>query len=371
MNKEEEKYLHSLYYDPARPSSFSSPNKIYQTIKKENKYNITYSNVLKWYRQQETYGLHHRIQRRFRRNRFISHKLDYIWDCDLCDMSFYQKDNNKYKYILVVIDTFSRFAFTRSLKTKTANDVLRAFKNIFQNTNRHPDHIRTDQGSEFCNSLLNKYLKSKGINHFVTQNTEIKAHIAERFLRTLKSKITKYMYSKQSHKWFNKLQLFTKSYNNTVHRSIKTTPASVTEKDNIRIWKLLYDVPHSTRTFVNPPHYFKFAINDIVRISLIKRAFEKEYDVRWSLELFIIIKRQVKGRLAKYVLKDFQNELVSGEFYESELLKVSINKDTDYKIETVLGRRKRKGKTEVLVKWLNYSSAFNSWIPSDYIKNYS
>lgn len=89
----------------------------------------------------------------------------------------------------------------------------------------------------------------------------------------------------------------------------------VLKKDEIKIWKLLYG-SDSYIMFYKGFDYFRFNIDDVVCILSIKRIFEREYDNRWSVELFIIVSRCVKENIFKYVLKDFNNELIMGEFYE-------------------------------------------------------
>lgn len=254
------------------------------------------------------------------------------------------------------------------IKSNTGKDIKAAFQSIFKSSKRKPMKIRTDQGKEFNNSTVKNMLRTNKIDYFTTQNTEIKAHFAERCIRTITSKLIKYMHNSNTFKWIDKLKDITDSYNNTIHRSIKTTPASVKKDDEIKLWKLLYEDDEKSQN--KPLNQFKFLVDDVVRISSIKRTFEKEYDVRWSTEQFIIASRHVKENIAKYVLKDFNNEIIPGEFYEQELQRIYVDDKTMYKIEYVVKKRSRNGKKEVLVKWMGYNSSFNSWIPEENIVNF-
>lgn len=101
--------------------------------------------------------------------------------------------------------------------------------------------VRSDQGKEFNKAVVKKMFQEKNIDYFTTQNTEIKAHFAERCIKTIKTKLVKYMHNSNTFKWVDKLNDITNSYNNTIHRSIRMNPASVTSKDEIKIWKLLYE----------------------------------------------------------------------------------------------------------------------------------
>lgn len=364
---EKEKQIAAVYYGAKKSASFSGPQKVYQVLRKENS-KISFGDVKRWFKKQEVYGSHKRIQRKFKRNKFVSFKSDYIWDADVCIMEKYKEYNRGYKNFLLVIDTFSRFTFTRMIKSNTGKDIKAAFQSFFKSSKRKPMKIRTDQGKEFNNSTVKNMLRTNKINYYTTQNTEIKAHFAERCIRTIKSKLIKYMHNSNTFKWIDKLKDITDSYNNTIHRSIKTTPASVKKEDEIKLWKLLYEDDEKSQN--KPLNQFKFLVDDVVRISSIKRTFEKEYDVRWSTEQFIIASRHVKENIAKYVLKDFNNEIITGEFYEQELQRIYVDDKTMYKIEYVVKKRSRNGKKEVLVKWMGYNSSFNSWIPEENIVNF-
>lgn len=281
-------------------------------------------------------------------------------------MDKYKEYNKGYKNFLLVIDTCSRFAFTRALKNNTGKDIKLAFQSIFDSSNRAPMKVRSDQGKEFNNAVVKKMFQEKNIDYFTTQNTEIKAHFAERCIKTIKTKLVKYMHNSNTFKSVDKLNDITNSYNNTIHRSIRMNPASVTSKDEIKIWKLLYE-NNDDKYFSKPPTTFKYLINAVVRISSIKKTFEQEYDIRWSAELFIIADRHVKEGISIYSIKDFNNEMITGEFYEEELQKTFINDDTTYKIERIIKKRKRNGKKEIFLKWMGYNSSFNCWIPEDNI----
>lgn len=366
--KEKEEKIAAVYYTVKNSASFSGPQKIYKSLKDKGE-NISLGDIKKWFKKQENYGLHKRIHRKFKRNRFISYKTDYIWDADVCIMDAYKEYNRGYKNFVLVIDTFSRYAFTRMIKSNTGKEIKRAFESIIKTSKRKPMKIRSDQGTEFNNSTVIDWLRKNKIEYFSTQNSEIKAHFAERCIRTIKSKLIKSMQNFNSFKWIDKLKDVSDSYNHTFHRSIQMDPASVTKKDEIKIWKLLYGSDSYTMPYKGFDH-FKFNIDDVVRISSIKRTFEREYDNRWSVELFIIVSRRVKENIPKYALKDFNNELITGEFYEQELQQVYIDEQTTYKIESIIKERTKNGKKEVLVKWLGYNSSFNSWIPKTNIINF-
>ena len=105
----------------------------------------------------------------------------------------------------------------------------------------------------------------------------------------------------------------------------------------------------------------KFKINDLVRISLKRRhLFDKPSgNIKWSEELFKIHSIK-KSNVITYKIKDLNDEIIEGIFYEKELQK-SKNTSQVYIIEKII----RKNKNKYFVKWRNYSDEFNSWIDKD------
>ena len=104
-------------------------------------------------------------------------------------------------------------------------------------------------------------------------------------------------------------------------------------------------------------------LDDTVRISHARHPFQREYNERWTREHFIIVDRFLKGGIKIYKLKDYDNELITGSFYEQELQKIVVKKNDPYKIQEVLRERTRKRKTEIYVKFLGWPEKFNAWIP--------
>ncbi len=370
-----EKYLRQIYYDPKHPASYSSPGKLYRAVITAGKYDISKAQIKKWLQSQETYTLHRAIRRKFKRNKVIAPMMNYQWEIDLADLKHHASENSGYKYFLAAIDVMSRYAYTRKLKTKNSSEVLEAFKSILDESGNHPQKVRSDKATEFTNQHFQKFLKSENIDHFVTQN-EVKANYCERLLKTLKNKIARYMSKKQSHRWVDILPAITKSYNETYHRSINKSPAKVSKKDEIALWRLQHEpkpLIKKQKTSNPKSRYkplYKFKLGDTVRISHLRRAFQREYDQRWTDETFKVVDRFIKGSIPHYILKDQLNEMISGSFYNDEIEKVYEDASTVYRIESVLRTRVRKGKSESLVSWKGWPSKFQSWIPSKDIKRY-
>ena len=176
---------------------------------------------------------------------------------------------------------------------------------------------------------------------YSTQN-EGKSVVAERFIRTLKSKIYKYMTSISKNVYIDKLDDIVDEYNNTYHTTIKMKPINV--KNNTYI--------NTSKKIINKDP--KFKVGDRVRISKYKNIFAKGYMPNWIEEVFVI--KKVKNTVPwTYVINDLNGEEIIESFYEKELQKTN---QEEFRIEKVI---KRKG-NKIDVKWKGYNNSFNSWI---------
>ena len=132
--------------------------------------------------------LHQTIIRKFKKRKVYSAFKDNIWGVDL----LLSKYNKGIRFLLCVIDMFSKYAWVVPLKDKKGISFVKAFQSILKQSNRKPNKIWVDKGSEFYNAYFKKWLRDNDIFMYSTHN-EGKSVVAERFIRTLKSKIYKYM----------------------------------------------------------------------------------------------------------------------------------------------------------------------------------
>ena len=127
------------------------------------------------------------IIRKFKKRKVYSSFRDNIWGVDLADMQSLSKYNTGIKYLLCVIDLFSKYARVIPIKDKIGTSIVNAFKKIISEK-RKLNKIWVDQGGEFCNKSFKDFLKINNIEMYSTYN-EGKSVVAERFIRTLKIKI--------------------------------------------------------------------------------------------------------------------------------------------------------------------------------------
>ena len=297
--------------------------------------------------------------KRFPRRRVFSPSVDAIWGADLLDIHQYASVNNRYTFILVLIDVFSKYAWARPLKNKTGSSVSRALEEVFNSSKRCPYRLWTDRGTEFYNQNVENMLKRYKVHLYSTFN-EPKSMIAERFIRTLRGKIESNFILSQNTVWYDILPELIREYNNSYHRSISMTPNEASKLCNYqKVYDSLYNRPNQKSL---KRVQKAFHIGDKVRISVNKRLFEKGSTSNWSEEIFEISNVVKSTNPTVYKIKDLADEEIKGHFYKEQLQKTE---QSIYRIERVIRkRRKRDGTQEALVKWVGYGDKFNSWMPA-------
>ena len=266
--------------------------------------------------------LHKPIIRKFNNRKVHSAFIDNIWGADLADMQLICKFNKGFIFLLCVIDIYSKYAWVIPLKDKKGITISNTFQKILDESNHKLNKIWIDKSSEFYNRTMKSWLEKNDIEMYSTHN-EGKSIIAERFIRTLKNKIYKYMTSISKNVYIDKLDDITNKHNNTYHSTIKMKPADV--KSNTYI---------DSSEDVN----VKLKVGHIVKISKYKNIFAKGYTPNWSEEVLVI--KKVKNTVPwTYVINDLNGEEVVGTFYEKELQKTN---QKEFRIKKVIKRKDNK-----------------------------
>ncbi|GFW93708.1 putative uncharacterized transposon-derived protein F54H12.3 [Trichonephila clavipes] len=325
--------LEKVYQEPEHPGSFGGVEALFKATGGK----FSRKDIKKWLSAKDSYTLHKPIKKKFKKNRVLVSRMNQQYQADLVDMQSLSKFNDGYRYLLTCICVLSKYAWAISLHDKNAKTVVSAFEQIF--SERVPLKLQTDAGKEFTNKLFQNYLKKKKIGFFMTSNNT-KASIVERFNRTLKTKMWKFFTEKNTKRYIGVVDKLVYSYNNTWHRSIQMTPASVTETNQSQVWENLYGKQNNKK--VNKPNY---RLNDTVRISKEKLLFEKGYEQNWTREIFTI-HDIIRRNPIVYKLKDLAGEVIRGTFYEQELQKVTHS--GYYPIEKILKTREKNGKRNIL-----------------------
>lgn len=357
--------LKANYNNPGHPIAFSGIQNIYNYYKG----NLSINEIKEFLAGIENYTLHREFKKG-QRNPSYSHFKRNQFQMDLVDIQALAPFNDGIRYLLTVIDTFTRFAWVRLLKDKRGETVLEAFKSVLDSANDKPRVIVCDRGTEFHNQKFKKFCADNSI-FLYTPDSSIHAAYVERFNRTLQSLIYRYMTENETHRFIDKItkdgvlinvfaQLM-QTYNNRKHRMIGTSPC-VAENDP--------EVHLSMREKLNT-YYSKikpkkrvFNIGDTVRISKQKGKFSRGYKEQANLEIFKIYEIREKSKIPMYLLETYDgSEKIKGGFYDFEITKVNTN--NDFRVEKILKTRKRGDITEHFVKWKGFNDSYNSWIQAN------
>ena len=258
--------------------------------------------------------LHKPIIRKFNKRKVYSQFKDNIWGVDLADMQSLSRKNKGIKNLLCVIDLYSKYAFAIPLKDKKGISILNAFDKIIKQYNRNPNKIWVDQGGEFYNNIFKKWLSDNDIIMYSTYN-EGNSVVAERFIRTLKSKLYKHMAAIGKNVYYDVLDDVVNKYNNTKLSTIKMKSIDVRDNNNKRVY---IDEHNEKRS--------RFKVGDRVRISKFKNIFAKGYTPNWSKEIFIVDK--INDTVSyTYNLKDLNDEEITGSFYDQELQNTKLQNE--------------------------------------------
>lgn len=293
--------------------------------------------------------LHKPARRLFPRRSIVLKGIHDLHQADLIEMIPYSKENKGFRYILTIINCFTKVADAIPLKNKSANETAAAMKKYL--SKHKVKNLQTDFGKEFYNLVFKKLMQDYKINHYSTYS-EIKGAIIERFNRTLKGEMYKRLSLRGSYKWYDILPDLLHNYNNRFHRTIGMKPLQVNKKNESIVKERIKRQTYPNQEKRNPRRFY---IGDNVRISKQRSLFSKKYLPNWTNETFIVHRIQPTFP-ETYILKDKSGKILNGSFYGHELMKTKTG--DVYLIEKILKQKDNK----LLVRWFGFSESDNSWI---------
>jgi Integrase core domain/Chromo (CHRromatin Organisation MOdifier) domain len=342
--------MQNLYYDAEHPSGYGGVARLARAA------GTSRLATVEWLRAQRPYTLHKPVRKRYNTRLYKTASIDQQWQGDLVEMIPYAGVNDGNKYILTLIDLFSRHAWAEPLKNKTGEEVAAAFRRVFAQ-GRQPQRLQTDDGREFDNRIVQHLLNIENIRFF-TVKSQFKAAVVERFNRTLKTKMWRYFTQTGNYRWIDVLPDLLTGYNAAVHSSIGIAPINVTAENEHDLWQVqeAKGPQQVTRRDVTTP----YQVGDQVRVSVAKGPFAKGYLPNWSEQIYTVVQRlETILQPLQYKLQDYNNEEIKGSFYSAELQ--AVVPPERYAVEKVVRTRKVNGRTQYFVKWLGYGNEFNSW----------
>ena len=344
--EDKEKILENYYFDVNNKAAYRGPKKLYLTLSKKYPGVFSLHYITQWLNKQDSYATSKQVRRKVRTPAVHVSSVDEQFDADLMSVGNLSKENDGIRFLLFVIDIFSRFLWVKPLKDKTAKSVLSAMKEVFKE--RKPIKLRSDKGGEFNNRWFKEYMKDKHVHYFVTQNAP-KANYVERVQRTFRVMMYRMMRQKRNHRYIDDLDKLVKNYNSSPHSGLKgLAPKEVNKNNEVNVWADMYLKKSKPR---KSKPAFRFKRGDFVRLSFLKHPFRRAYEQQFTSEVFKIKSRFMKQGIPMYRIIDLKRDPISGAFYESELQKVDKSEDSLWYVEKILKKRKRQGKVQYLIKW--------------------
>lgn len=312
--------LKDIYFNPNHSAAFGGVKRLYDHVKLIDQ-NITLKDVKKWLSLQKEYTLFKDTYKNFSRNKIYASYVNEQWEIDLLDYANLHRYNNGYKYLITIIDIFSKYLYVIPIKRKCMKEVTERFEILFKKIK--PTKIRSDRGKEFDNREFRALCQKYDIIYFVTENQTKKCAIVERINRTLRHKIQRYMNHNKTFKYINVVKYFVHAYNNTIHRSTGMAPKDVDEKNETIIFKKLYNAKNMLELIKKKNSKNKFEIGDLVRRKFDPKPLDKGYKQRWSTDVYKVRKVYNKFHKPQYSL-ELNGQRLRRRYYPEELQKVSI-----------------------------------------------
>ena len=331
--------LRDRYYNVNKNTSLGGVSKLNIKNKKKAQYFLN---------SQRTYTLHKRRVKKIQTKPVIVNGPNAQYQSDIIDMKKHSKYNDNYKYILNIIDVFTKYGYSIPMKTKSSRETAESFEQVLKHNK--PETLQVDRDKAYLGKSFQEMLKRYKIKMFHS-NTHLKSSVVERWNQTLLNTIYKSFTAKNTQTWYKILPTIVKTYNNTIHSTTKFKPKDINRENYELAWINTHSKPIKSKS----P---KYKIGDIVRISRYKNVFAKGYRPNFSEELFIIDIVN-KGKPPTYILKDLNGAKIQGQFYEQELAKYNYKGEQEpFIIDSIL---KEKG-NKYFVSWKGYNSDFNSWV---------
>ena len=346
----ENKTLLKLYFDPKSPCAYAGATALYREAKK---YGIKFKQVQKFLEKHESYTLHKNVRRKFPRNKTVAVGIDSDWQAELADLQRISHWNDGYRYLLVCVDVLSKYAWVQPVKNKTAIETANVFQHILKQ-DRKPWRLYTDKGKEFLGKPFQDMLSRNDIQFIQSESPDVKASIAENFIKPLKGRLWRYFTKNKTNRYIDILPQIVEGLNKRHHRIINRRPIDVNFGNEHEVWETLYGKRNATKKF-------RFRTGDKVRMLKKKDTFQQGYLENFTREIFTV-SECIKRNPPVYKLKDWEGETITGIHYESELVKVHEGSDPVYEIKDVLKKRNRNGIKELFVSWKGYPNKFNSWV---------
>ena len=216
-------------------------------------------------------------------NSYISPGPMFEFEMDLIDFTKKAKENNGFRYGLVAIDNFTKFAWVVPIKRKKPKNVIAAFQEVIEKMGKTPKQMYSDEEGAFYSKEFVKFLNENKIKHITSISG---AHTVERFNRTLKEKTQVRLDAMglDRDKWVDQLKPILNKYNNTEHTTIKMSPNDAKKPQNEMTVKFNLELKAKKNR-----KYPELNKDSEVRVMMKKDNKTKGYMPKWSKQVYKVI----------------------------------------------------------------------------------
>ena len=377
MSKQE--ILKGIYLNPRNPGGFSGQSKL-QKEACNLRPDITINDVKKFLQSQESHTRHGIVPRKYLKRPVTVKGPGHLLSSDLADMTNEsRKYNNNFRYLMFIIDCFSRKLSVIPLKNKHGLTVATELDKYLSSSQYKYSLLWIDEGREFFSSHAMKICEKHGVKLYHVFNRRYKASYAERAIRTIKQKLYKILTHFNTNNFIKYLPDVVSAYNETPHRGlIGLSPNKVHEMSDPHVIsslankQFLQKLKNYGSHIKDPNSRLNFSQRDIllegtyVRLLLnaSEHIFTKSYKPIYTIEIFRI-DRVIKETPVHYILKDLLGEIIKGIVYRNEIVPVSLPEY--YLIEKIIKTKicpKTKRKIH-FVKFLGWPEKFSDWVTND------
>ena len=299
------------------------------------------------------------------------HNPTYVWrkrelfQSDVVYMNdpLMEEASGGYKYLLVVIDCFTRYLWTYPLRQITGKNIAKCLRELFQETK--PEKFCTDKGREFFNRDVKQVMEEFDVVFYPASGVH-KAAFAESVNFTIKSIIIERCAHLNTNNWVSDEVLggSMEIYLTGPHSGIKMTPTEAEEPENqSQLRRQNYETYVEAETHRKPA---KYKVGDTVRLAAIRTKFHRGFHQNYTQETWIISKVMTNLPQPRYKVKDEKGEELDDILHENELIRYIPS--GEYRIEKVIKRRVRNGQREALVRWLHYGPEDDTWEPEENLR---
>ena len=308
--------LKRLFTDTSHPSAYTNAATLLKAARKTNR-DVTLKQVKQWLSQQKTWVAHKAVRRKFQRSKIWSPGINFLWEADLTSMENLSRQNDGVRFLLCAIDVFSKRAFVVGIKNKAGRTVTDAMNRIFNDIKITPKKLRTDQGSEFKSKEFQNLMRAKKIHHYYAFG-KMKAAVCERFNRSLKSRLAKFLTDQNTRRYISHLDQIVAGYNNSPHRTIKMSPASVNRKNENTVRRQIYGEEKQKTKLIQP----RFRVGDLVYVAHDKGTFARGFRPNFKPPAYRILQLIAHFPYRYILIEPDTGKTLSRSYYEAEMIRV-------------------------------------------------